>query len=173
MDGKAFDQAARRLATSFSRRGLWGIATGVGLGAATARLPITADARKKGKRKKTPKLKLNAFGCVNVGGFCKNGGQCCSGICQGKKGKKRCVAHNAGECQANEDSCAGVNALCGGNSGICGRTTGKASFCGNSGLCRTCKKDTDCEAEFGLGAACIVCSACEETGGTACGAAAA
>lgn len=59
-------------------------------------------------------------------------------------------------------------------------TTGKALFCGDfttaaPELCRVCKRDTDCYAEFGLGAACVVlggtCATfCAATGGTACAA---
>jgi hypothetical protein len=160
--GKAFDQVARRLATGFSRRGLWGIATGAALGA-VARLPITADAKKKRKRKKTPKLKLNAFGCVNVGGFCKNGGQCCSGICQGKKGKKKCQAHDASTCvvgQISTECGAAEDVACttsSGGEGTCTTTTGNAAYCFADGDCFPCKKDADCQAFCGPQAACIPC----------------
>ena len=61
---------------------------------------------------------------------------------------------------------------------FCTLTTGNAGFCaafsgGPAGHCRVCRKDADCEPEFGEGAACIVlggiCTAlCLATGRTAC-----
>lgn len=135
-----------------------------------------ASAKKK-KRKK--KLVRNEFGCVDVGNACRgNDANCCSGICDGatpKKGKKdqsRCVAHNTGECLADQDSCVGKRKPCGPlGAGDCLRTTGKASFCGRtegSGECTDCKTDADCIAEFGPGSACVVCGFCDENGGTTC-----
>jgi hypothetical protein len=180
LDGKAFDQVARRLATSFSRRGLWGIATGTALGAVVARLPLAADAKKRKRRnkgKRKPGLQRNGFGCVDIGKPCRgNNANCCSGICDGekpKKGKKdtsRCVAHNVGECQADQDVCRGIGAACG-DGGACFRTTGNASFCGDGGQCVACQKDADCEAMgFLAGAACVDCAEdCQDiSGGTAC-----
>jgi hypothetical protein len=126
-------------------------------------------------RKTRKKPQLNAFGCLNVGQKCRgNNGLCCSGICQGKKpkqGKKdksQCVAHDTGECQAEQDSCLAEEEIrCGtANGGACVRTTGKAGFCGGgSGACIACEKDTDCQTlGFGENAACVVCrSQCPET----------
>jgi hypothetical protein len=137
--------------------------------------------KKRRKRKKKKKITRNALGCVNVGNFCKNAGQGCSGLCEGKKGKKTCQAHNAGVCQADTDSCAaGVEVPCNPSnpSCFCTLTTGNAGFCaafsgGPAGHCRVCRKDTDCEPEFGEGAACLVLggictSLCLATGRTAC-----
>jgi hypothetical protein len=171
LDGKAFDEAIRRLTTRISRRGLWRAATGAALGTAVAGVSAPAEAKKKRAKKKPA---LNSFGCLNVGQKCRgNSGLCCSGICQGKKpkqGKKdksQCIAHDTGDCQAGQDSClAEEQTPCGTNGGACVRTTGKASFCGGgSGACIACEKDTDCQTlGFGENAACVVCrSVCPET----------
>jgi hypothetical protein len=69
MDATRFDLLARALAVPTSRRvGLAGLA---GLGLAT-RFPPRAVLAKK-------KLTRNAFGCVDVGGFCRKDSHCCSG----------------------------------------------------------------------------------------------
>ena len=181
MDAHRFDSLARFLTTAGSRRrALAALGSLVTLGA----LPAGA---KKGKKNEKPKT--NAFRCVDVGKGCQGkNGTCCSGICKGKKpekGKKdnsKCVAHNAGICTPETDSCTlGVGISCNPSnpSCSCALTTGNAGFCGAftggvEGHCRVCKKDTDCEAEFGAGAACLVmggvgCTAfCPATGRTAC-----
>jgi hypothetical protein len=170
--GSAFDAAVRQVATRLSRRGLWGVATTVALGATTLWHPA-GDAR---KRKKAKKLQRNSFGCVDVGNACRgNSANCCSGICQGKKPKQGktdtsvCVAHNVLECRAGQDACVQGFIPCGTDPDFsCFQTTGKAAFCGGNGGCAECRKDTDCEGEFGPGAACTVCDElCPETG-TAC-----
>jgi hypothetical protein len=63
---------------------------------------------------------------------------------------------------------------------MCTVTTGGAAFCADTSklndladLCRFCNQDTDCEEEFGPGAACVVlggiCSPfCPSTDRTAC-----
>jgi hypothetical protein len=172
----AFDAAVRQLATRLSRRGLWGVASAIALSTTTLRLPAM-DAK---KRKKAKKLQRNSFGCVDVGKPCRgNSANCCSGICQGKKPKKgekdksTCVAHNVGGCLANQDLCLIKEAVsCGASErGVCARTTGNASFCGDfeNIACFDCTKDTDCEAEFGTGAACVICAGeCELTGNRIC-----
>jgi hypothetical protein len=155
-----FDRLARAISTVLSRRRLTGV---LGLGALA--LPGVVDAKKHKHKKK--KIKRNGFGCVDVGGFCQNGGQCCSGICQGKKGKKTCQAHDEGGCQADEDFCVGVAGDCTtgtGDSGLCSRTTGDASFCGAAGICTDCAKDADCLPFCGPQAACIVCAECHAQG---------
>ena len=181
MDADHFDSLARFLTSAGSRRralaALGSLAT---LGA----LPVSA---RKGKKAKKPQK--NAFGCVDVGKPCagKNG-TCCSGLCQGtkpKKGKKdrsTCVAHNSGICTPETDSCTtGVGLACnpGNPQCFCTLTTGNAGFCGDftaevETLCRVCRKDTDCQAELGPGAACLVLGGigctpfCAATGRTAC-----
>ncbi len=148
-----------------------------GLGLGLTGLPASLAARKKRKRKdKKPKLQRNLYGCVDVGGKCRgNNGNCCSGICEGKKPKpgKRdtsvCIAHNIGGCQAGEDDCVGVKVYCAQEQGICHRTTGNASFCVSRAICFECNRDSDCERVVGPGAACIVCMAgCAAQGGTLC-----
>ena len=177
MDSTHFDHLTRTFSLHFSRRS---VAGALGLGAIA--IPGLSEGRKKHKkRKKKKKITRNALGCVNVGNFCKNAGQCCSGLCEGKNGKKTCRAHNAGVCIADTDSCtAGVEVPCNPSnpSCFCTLTTGNAGFCaafsgGPAGHCRVCRKDTDCEPEFGEGAACVVlggiCTAlCLATGRTAC-----
>ncbi|MGH2616808.1 MAG: hypothetical protein ACRDJC_16355 [Thermomicrobiales bacterium] len=172
MDASRFDRLTRSLAAASSRRLLLrGLAA---LGLAVGSVPAVARAK---KRRKKPQL--NAFGCVDVGGACRgNDALCCSGICQGKKPKKgkkdrsRCVAHNVGGCTIGQDVCLGVASTCGTVEGSsCFRTTGKASFCGvrDQSDCVDCTKDTDCEAAFGQGAACLVCDDCiMVSGNTAC-----
>jgi hypothetical protein len=109
-----------------------------------------------------------------VGKFCKNSGQCCSGICSGKQGKKRCQAHDSDVCQPLQDPiCSGDLPPCttrAGNGGQCLTTTGKAGYCTLGGVCVACKKDADCVAFCGPQAACISCAdgTCEGTGGTIC-----
>ena len=96
MVSQQFDRLARSFSRLRSRRSLAGL---VGLGALL--LPGQSQAKKKHKHKKK-KVKRNDFGCVDVGKFCKNDGQCCSGICEGKKNKKKCKAHDQSTCQPGQ-----------------------------------------------------------------------
>jgi hypothetical protein len=156
VDAAGFDTLIRQLTSSGARRGFLHIIGGLGLAGAFRRLSW-GEAEAKEKRKKPKK---NQFGCIDVGRKCYGkDNQCCSGICEGKKKKSKCVAHHVRDCSADDNSCA-ESIPCGGN-GECFRTTGKAGFCGAEGTCdcHPCKKDKDCEAEFGVGAACIVCTA--------------
>jgi hypothetical protein len=159
MDDAHFDRLTRRYV-------LGGLAAALGLG--TARLPDVAHARKR------KKVKFNAFGCVDVGRFCKKAGQCCSGICQGKKGKKKCRAHDADICSSgdgnafcNPDSPNPVACTTSTGNGVCRTTTGNAGFCVEGGDCFPCTKDAECVPFCGAGAACFACAGCPE--GTACG----
>lgn len=170
-------------------RGLAGAAVGLTI----LRAPDTGEAKKKRRKHKPkkPKLQRNEFGCVAVGRHCLgNSANCCSGICEGKKPKKGkkdtsvCVAHdNAGVCFPDADFCTiGQRVLCNpaNVNCICLLTTGNADFCGDvtgsenpDAICRDCVRDTDCQDEFGPGAACVVvggvCStACPDTGRKAC-----
>lgn len=186
MDETRFDGLTRSLARS--RRSLLGAAIALAGGPLTL---LSAEAKKKRKKKKRKpkKPQPNAFGCLNVSQPCNGDStKCCSGICEGTKPRKgkpdksRCMAHDTSICTAETEICStGMNKLCDANNGQCGcvLTTGDAGFCGdfseNSGsdLCRKCSQDTDCQEEFGPGAACVVfggvCeSYCPQTGGTAC-----
>lgn len=170
MDGMRFDRWTRAVSTMLTRRTLAGA---LGLGAIG--LADLADAKKKKRKRKKKKVKRNEFGCVDVGRFCKKADQCCSGICQGKKGKKKCKAHDATTCQGGETSaeCGGVDVPCTSSSGepngLCFTTTGKAGYCIADGDCFPCQKDADCIPVCGPQAACVVCADCEEqSGGTGC-----
>jgi hypothetical protein len=166
MDTDRFDRATRTVSLALSRRGLTSA-----LGLTALGIPSLAAAKKKKK-----KIKRNEFGCVEVGNRCKNAGQCCSGICTGKKGKKTCQAHDTGDCQADQDACLSEDDIrcttSAGSEGICLRTTGNARYCAaieSGGVCFPCNTDADCQEFCGPTAACIVCEArCEEAGGTIC-----
>jgi hypothetical protein len=184
MDHGQFDSISRAFGAESTRRAA---VTTLGRGAIAALLghlgmssrsavhaaqDMTSERKKNRKKDNKGKLKLNSFRCVGVGGRCRGSdGNCCSGICEGKKpqkGKKdksTCVAHNSGECQAGDDVCIGNDVPCADES-VCIRTTGDASFCAKRliGQCTECSKDVECEALFGAGAACVVCPLqCTET----------
>jgi hypothetical protein len=169
MDAARFDSWTRRR---------FGLAAG---GLAAFLIPMagldTADA-KKGKKK----LKLNEFGCVNVGGKCRGKDSvCCSGICQGKKpknGKKdksRCVAHDTGGCEAGvrDGGCGGTNVSCltsTGSTGVCETTTGNAGYCADGFVCHACRTDAECRTLCGTeAAACVQCPDCSGPGTVATG----
>jgi hypothetical protein len=171
MNASRFDRLTRSLTAGASRRH---VLTGVILSAAALHGPTPIEAKNKKQ-----KLKRSAFGCVNVGGKCRGkDANCCSGICQGKKPKKgekdrsRCLVHDEGGCKAGLTA-----AFCGGSAdvpcttttglaGFCLSTTGNGGYCANDNSCRPCRRDADCQAEFGPLAACTVCANCPD--GTTC-----
>jgi hypothetical protein len=183
MDIARFDALARALAAPTSRRTAGRFLAGLGL----AGVLLQADgdalgARKDKKRKPKRKPRFNAFGCVNLGGFCKRSGQCCSGICRGR----RCQAHNDGftACEAGPLGFCAVRdgGLIAGTpctsstdeNGLCFTTTGNAPYCAVGAFeavadigCVACKKDRDCETFCGEDAACLKCPACQEQFGVA------
>ena len=110
-------------------------------------------------------VRCNSSSVVDAGKSCKKASQCCSNICQGKQGKKKCRAHNVLGCKAGEDFCTGNIVQCGTN-GRCHRTTGKASYCAKFNDCIQCSKDIECEDTHGVGAACVVCPLCVESNDT-------
>jgi len=139
-----------------SRRDVVRALAGMGLGLGGVHLPDLAAARKKRKRR-TRKAKPNAFGCLSVGKRCKNAEQCCSDICQGKKGKKTCRARGAGTCdQQGLGICATGDpaaALCKDDETCaCFPTTAGSNFCAtliggeDPSFCIDCAKDADCAA---------------------------
>ena len=160
MDRINFSVLTHTLADLPSRRDVLRGLVGAGVGFGTARLPPPVEAKKK---RKPGKPKPNAFGCLNVGDFCQSASQCCSGICQGKKGKKRCKAHDATSCAAGQRNmnCGGEDIPCTsstGNPGICETTTGNAPYCASSGYYGVpCTKDEDCQLYCGPRAACLPC----------------
>ena len=176
MDARQLDTLAKALFVGMSRRqalvpGLVGIVLGL-----SGLRPAAATAAKRRTRRRP--LTRNAYGCVNVGKPCRGkDNACCSGICEGekpKKGKKdksRCVAHDTSGCPPGQSSCEpGVPDSCTtsvGDAGLCETTTGKAGYCSGELNCRRCRRDWDCQGEFGVLAACVVCATCPD--GTACG----
>jgi hypothetical protein len=182
MDALSCDQLTRQLLGAGTRRAIVGRIAALSLAGPLGLLAAhdDADAKKKRKRKqKKRKQKAaapNAFGCIDVGALCQNDDQCCSGICAGKQGKKRCRAHDVGDCQAGTapEAC-DENVPCttgAGDPGTCGTTTGNAVYCFVAGGCFACQNDGDCQRADGgaLGprAACVTCEGCMATGGTAC-----
>ena len=166
MDAHDFDRLTRTLSPRMPRRTLAGLLGLTALGVAGS-----PEAKKKKKKKK--KVKRNNFGCVDVGKYCKNSGQCCSGICQGKKKNRKCKAHDQSTCQPGQDTCAGNAVPCTTTTNVAGTcvvTTGKAPYCFFEGDCAPCSKDSDCVPTLGAGAACIVCPECinQTPQGTAC-----
>jgi hypothetical protein len=163
MDAAHFDRLTRSLAVPSPRRTILAGLVGLRGGLASSR---NAHAARNHRKRKKKKITRNAFGCVNVGGFCRRASQCCSGICR----KQRCRAHDTAGCPAEADQCAGTIVSCGAG-GRCFRTTGEASFCGGEGDCVVCQTDAQCVRRgFGTGAACVVCATCAQgdNAGTAC-----
>jgi hypothetical protein len=176
-----FASVPRSLTRIPSRRDiLRGLVT-AGMGIGALRMPDAATAKKRRNNKKP--VRPNTYGCLNVGAVCKNASQCCSGICRGPKGKKRCRTHDASTCAPQQFFCtSGAPVACnlGNSSAVCMRTTGQGAFCGDlsddKALCRDCTRDADCREELGPGAACVafnlgICQSlglCPDTGGMAC-----
>jgi hypothetical protein len=153
MDGINFDMLTRSLTAVSSRRRLIYGLLGAGLGVGDAPLLRVGEAKKKRKRKKKrEKSRPNAFGCVAVGNACQNVEQCCSGICDGKKGKRTCRAHGAGSCaQDGSGVCTQANPgllTCDNDSSCrCVLTTAGSSFCARGFFeCVDCRRDADCLA---------------------------
>jgi hypothetical protein len=146
-------------------RGLAVTGLGLGLGLGLAVVPTQTEAKpaRRKKRKRPQPAKPNRFGCLEVNDPCRRHLQCCSGICTGKPGRKRCRAHGTGTCnQANPAICetaAPEQTFCNNSrTCVCIRTTADSSFCGQTGAgsgCTTCKRDTDCvKLGFPSGSAC-------------------
>jgi hypothetical protein len=157
MDASRFDDLARSLTASPSRRR---IVRGL-VGTALAQVTLLGSSAENGSAKKRKnKIKKNKFGCVDVGGKCfGKDAKCCSGICNGSGKRSKCAAHNQGTCTRDDNSC--LEFVECGIDGECFRTTGKAGFCGQAGVCdcHPCTKDKDCQdyPAYGPGSACIVC----------------
>lgn len=154
MDVTRFDHWTRMLSTAASRRRTLGaLALGLmGIG-------VTGEESDAGP------------GCKNVNAKCNKAKDCCSGLCKGKKGKKRCKAHDTGGCRAGqpEDACLVENIECtsgAGFPGICATTTGNAGYCFAREGATACQRDADCRAEMGPRAACVICALA--AGGTLC-----
>jgi hypothetical protein len=171
LDANQFDRAVRSLESGVQRRRVLGTFLTASLAA-----PLFGFATSSGvdaRRRKRKKIKRNSFGCVNVGQKCYGKSEvCCSGICDGTGKNSKCAGHDALGCSIAPDTCS-ESVTCGSN-GHCFGTTGNAPFCGKqfTCFCKTCSKDTDCEATHGAGAACVEClDDCKSVGvssGTAC-----
>lgn len=180
MDDTRLDDLARSLSGSRSRRAaLVALLGGVGV---LPSLAGVAESKKSTKKTRKKPLRLNGFGCVNVGGQCRgNSANCCSGICSGKKPRKgardksTCLAHDQSTCQPGQvapgcsslaDPLPGVACTSSaGKPGDCNTTTGNAGYCRGGGLCVACKRDADCVSTCGPQAACITCDrACAAQG---------
>jgi hypothetical protein len=153
VDHNRFVAVTQSLISIPSRRHLLRGLAGAGLGLGVARLPGSAEAKKKGK-KKPRKGRPNAFGCLEVGDPCRNAAQCCSGICKGKKGVRRCRAHDTGTCKQD-----GVLAPCNNRTNCgCFRTTAGSDICAElfpPSDCAECQRDADClDLGFPAGSAC-------------------
>jgi hypothetical protein len=167
VDLDRFDRVARDLAFVLPRRFVLATSLASLLGL-NHRAGTDAKRQRRGQR-----AKGNDFGCLDVGKPCRGrDGACCSGICHGKKpmrGKRdrsRCVGHHVSGCTPERSFCAtgDESGRCGPGNEFCLATTGKAGFCASFDSsdvpkCRVCRKDTDCEALFGPGAACVILAA--------------
>jgi len=201
VEQQRIEAVTRTLSSLPSRRDVLRGLAAAGLGFSAPRLAETEAAKhkhKKGKKRKhrtpvvtppeVPPLVFNRYGCLDVGQPCRGeNANCCSGICQGaapaagQPDASHCVAHNAGVCTPETDSCElGLEVPCNPSAtrSACTITTGNAGFCadisaGTEKHCRVCTRDTDCQGEFGPGAACVVLGGgctplCITTGRTAC-----
>jgi hypothetical protein len=164
MNANRIGELTQTLTSLPSRRDVLRGLAGAGLGLGGLQLAPVANAKKKHKHKKRkPKAKPNEFGCLEIGDACSNADQCCSGLCEGKKGKKRCQAHNVGGCSLDRSRCFNPAVSPCSATATCLTTTGNAPFCAeNTGSsleanCQICSKDKDCEAlGFGAGSACVI-----------------
>jgi hypothetical protein len=100
LDANQFDHAVRAIEMGVKRRRVLGSFFAVSLAAPLFGFAAGSgvEARRKKHRKK---IKRNSFGCVNVGQKCYGKSEvCCSGICDGKGKRSKCVGHNADTCSA-------------------------------------------------------------------------
>lgn len=130
-------------------------AAGLGLGVAT--VPELAGAKPKRRRKsrkprQTP-AKPNRYGCLSNNAPCRRASQCCSNVCLGQPGRKRCRAHGTGTCNQTapafcESPVPPLTACDNSQACVCMRTTSGSSFCGSTvtSNCAACKRDADCVA---------------------------
>jgi hypothetical protein len=157
VDQNRFNSLTRYLTSHPSRRHLMRGLASLGLGLGMARLIDNAEAKKKHKHRhknRKPKATPNEFGCLEVGDRCTSEDDCCSRVCEGKKGKRTCQAHDAGTCKQDGQLVPCNNRTdCG-----CFRTTAGSDICSElfgPSECADCQRDADCEAlGFPPGTAC-------------------
>jgi hypothetical protein len=150
MDERLFDALARSFATPRPRRSALRFLTGGALAGILGGRRLADVKAAKGR-------------CKRIGKPCKRSRQCCSGICSGRKGRKKCREHDVGTCPAGSNSCElGVRIACNGDESCgCFGTRGGGRFCGNGELfaCVACTRDAECTARgFPPGSACIALS---------------
>lgn len=152
MDSTRFDALVQALVES--RRSLLAGGLTFGLGQIGVS-PIEAKSRKRKRKKKPKRASPNTYGCLDVGDPCQTPDECCSGVCDGSKGKRTCRAHDTGTCKQD-----GQLAPCNNRTNCgCFRTTGGYDMCSElfpPSDCADCRRDADCEAlGFPQGSACV------------------
>lgn len=165
-DGKRLDWLRNTLLGLPSRRDvLRGIAA-TGIGLVSVAVPASAGAKPKQQRKRRKPgqrpAKPNRYGCRKVDDSCRRHRQCCSGVCAGKRGRKRCRRHGAGTCSQTRpalcEAASQLTTLCNNSSNCaCVRTTSGSAYCGSlvTSSCVPCKRDADCVKQgFHRGSAC-------------------
>ncbi len=137
--------------------GLWARRLSRLLDSSTSRLAVSPSRRQQNT--------LRHF-CLDVGQPCAgNDGMCCSGSCEGKKGKRTCRAHDAGTCvQGTPGICTApdlsLSACNNSSTCACFRTTAGSNFCAelfgqDLSDCAGRQRDADCETlGFPPGTAC-------------------
>jgi len=147
VDERRFDWLTRRLADPSSRRRVLSTLAGGALGL----LPVLS-------------WEAAAATCLATGKACKRGSQCCSGLCKGKKGKKKCrPVPFQSLCTTRISVCLRDDLTisdCGLGSLVCDCqvTTAGRAFCSDSGIDSSdcdCASDQECQARLGAGAACV------------------
>lgn len=172
MDDHRFDTMTKRIAAVSSRRSLLGGLAGGALAALLGRAAAGQEAARGGGGRPTGR-------CLGEKKECRRGAQCCSGVCKGKRGKKKCRrAPGQGTCTTDRNVCAVGNPGIGCNGDFacaCAVTTGGTAFCGSlfGDSCAACASGADCVGlGFPAGSACIPvggdCEDCPAAGGTKC-----
>jgi hypothetical protein len=183
MDGRRFDDLAKGLATTPSRRKvLKGLAGGIVAGMAALLGRSEADAQR------ITQAYCGNQVCDGDPSVCRDGCSCCVF----GNGNTRCMplddclrrggapgggtSPNQGTCAAGANRCLDDSQACN-NNGDCGcvPTVTGGTFCAYDGAfaCAPCERDSDCELMGGPGAACVDASTCgglgcNETGGRVC-----
>lgn len=168
MDGSHFDDLTRSFTES--RRAIFGGALTLAVGW----LGVTGvEAKKKRKRKRKNHKKVqpptpNEFGCLEVGDLCTSEDDCCSGVCEGSKGKKTCRSHGTGTCYQDQVGYCLAEPddafiICNNSFNcFCYTTTAGSNFCGQGRSlndedprCADCQTDADClSLGYPAGSAC-------------------
>jgi hypothetical protein len=144
LDDRSFDTLARLIGATTRRAAVTALAAGA--------LGLVLGLRD---------AEAGAAGCLNPGRSCSRGKQCCSGLCKGPKGRKRCrTAPGQSICTIRDDTCrTDINRDCGVGplACRCWTTTAGRAFCSESGSTGVagCERDADCVAAVGAGAACV------------------